>query len=121
MFLLVTGMFAASLASQASAQLASRDESRLRSLEVALTAQWNRTYGYMKRLDARDTSRGGGFGYASTLLESQRAWLGFRDKQCAIEAGEFAGGTLQGVAQQRCFIRITTDRTAQLKRLVWKR
>lgn len=114
-------MLAASLALQANAPSGARGNLQLRADDAAMTVQWNRAYRYMKRLDARDTSRGGGFGYATTLLASQRAWLNFRDKQCVIEAGEFAGGTLQRATQTRCLIRITKDRTAQLKRFVWKR
>ncbi len=49
---------------------------------------WRATPAYMKGRDAQDRSRGGGFGYAAALLESQRAWLKFRDTECVIEGGE---------------------------------
>ncbi|WP_409574490.1 hypothetical protein [Sphingomonas sp. TF3] len=36
--------------------------------DAAMTAQWKRTYAYMKGRDAQDTSRGGGFGYVGDKL-----------------------------------------------------
>ena len=88
--------------------------------DAAMTRQWKTTYAYMKGRDAADGSRGGGFGYAAALLGSQRAWIKFRDAQCTIEGGEFAGGSIQPMTQARCKTRLTRERTAQLKALVWR-
>ncbi|PTW44612.1 uncharacterized protein DUF1311 [Sphingomonas faeni] len=87
--------------------------------DAAMTAQWNRTYAYMKRRDAQDGSRGGGFGYAAALLESQRAWLKFRDTQCVIEGGQYAGGSAQGMTIAGCRTDLTQARTKQLKTMMW--
>ena len=87
----------------------------------AMTRQWKATYARMKALDAADTSRGGGFGYAAATLASQRAWLAFRDAQCTIEGGEFAGGSMQGMAIAGCRTRLTDARTQQLRKLEWRR
>ena len=89
--------------------------------DAAMTAQWKRTLAYMKGRDAQDTSRGGGFGYVAALLESQRAWLRFRDAQCVIAGGGLAGGSAQGMAIGQCKTQLTRARTAQLKALVWPR
>lgn len=59
--------------------------------DAEMTRAWRATLAYMKGRDAQNTTRGGGFGYAAALLESQRAWLKFRDTECVIEGGEFAG------------------------------
>lgn len=115
-----TAVITALLCAPAVAQTAGTG-AQWRAADGAMTAQWKRTFAYMKALDARDTSRGGGFGYAPTVLESQRAWIVFRDKQCAIEAGEFVGGSGARAAHNRCLTRLTTERTAQLKRLIWTR
>jgi len=88
--------------------------------DAAMTRQWKTTYAYMKGRDAADGSRGGGFGYAAALLGSQRAWIQFRDRECTIEGGEFAGGSIQPMTQARCKTRLTRERTAQLKALVWR-
>jgi uncharacterized protein YecT (DUF1311 family) len=88
--------------------------------DAAMTRQWKATYAQMKGLDARDTSRGGGFGYAGALLESQRAWLKYRDTQCIISAGEFAGGSMQPMANAQCKRGLTDLRTRELKALIWR-
>ena len=87
--------------------------------DAAMTAQWKRTLAYMKGRDAQDTSRGGGFGYAAALLESQRAWLKFRDTQCVIEGGQYAGGSAQSMAIGTCRTTLTRARTTELKSLIW--
>jgi uncharacterized protein YecT (DUF1311 family) len=89
--------------------------------DAAMTRQWQRSYAAMKRRDAADTSRGGGFGYAAATLASQRAWLAFRDRQCVIEGGEFAGGSLGTMTRLQCMARLTKERTVQLKDLMWQR
>ena len=89
--------------------------------DAEMTRVWRATLAYMKGRDAQDTSRGGGFGYAAALLESQRAWLKFRDTECVIEGGEFAGGSMQSMAIAGCKTRLTTARTVQLKSLMWRR
>lgn len=89
--------------------------------DARMTRAWKATLAYMKGRDAQDTSRGGGFGYAAALLESQRAWLKFRDTECVIEGGEFAGGSLQSMTIAACRMRLTTARTAQLQTLMWRR
>lgn len=108
-------------AAQTQAAMNAQASTAYKSADAAMTAQWQRTYAAMKRRDAADTSRGGGFGYAAATLASQRAWLAFRDKQCVIEGGEFAGGSLQPMARLRCAARLTKERTAQLKGLMWQR
>jgi uncharacterized protein YecT (DUF1311 family) len=89
--------------------------------DTTMAAQWRVTLARMKQRDTADTSRGGGFGYAAALLESQRAWLKFRDTECTIEGGEYAGGTMQGMVITQCRTRLTDGRTQQLHKLEWTR
>ena len=117
MLLIALLMAAAPMQSQATMN-ASAGTSYARA-DAAMAAQWKRTYAYMKRRDAQDTSRGGGFGYAAALLESQRAWLKFRDTQCVIEGGQYAGGSAQGMTVAGCRTDLTKARTAQLKSMMW--
>lgn len=88
--------------------------------DAAMTKQWKASYNFMKARDAKDMSRGGGFGYAAALLASQRAWLKYRDAQCVIVAGEFAGGSVQPMAAARCKQRLSAIRTNELKMLAWR-
>lgn len=105
--------------SQAQAQMTRSAGSSYAQADAAMTAQWKRTYTYMKRRDSQDTSRGGGFGFAGSLLESQRAWLKFRDTQCVIEGGQYAGGSAQAMTIAGCRTGLTKARTAQLKSMIW--
>lgn len=105
--------------SQAQAQMTRSAGSSYAQADAAMTAQWKRTYAYMKRRDAQDTSRGGGFGFSGSLLESQRAWLKFRDTQCVIEGGQYAGGSAHGMTIAGCRTGLTKARTAQLKSMIW--
>jgi uncharacterized protein YecT (DUF1311 family) len=91
------------------------------SADAAMTGQWKATYAYMKDRDAGTMARGGGFGYAAALLASQRAWLKYRDTQCVISAGEFAGGSMQPMVAAQCKARLTTQRTSELKTLIWRK
>lgn len=110
----------APVSAQTQAQMNASAGAEARRADAALNAQWARTYAYMKGRDARDRSRGGGFGYAAATLASQRAWLAFRDKQCVIEAAEFAGGSMQPMTRAGCLARLTRERTKQLKDLMWQ-
>ena len=85
--------------------------------DAAMTREWQATYAAMKRRDAQDRSRGGGFGYAAATLASQRAWLKFRDTQCVVEGGRYAGGSMQAMVVAQCRTRMTDDRSAQLRKL----
>ena len=108
-------------AAQTQAQMSVSAGNAFRAADAAMTREWRATYAYMKRLDAGDTSRGGGFGFAPAVLESQRAWLAYRDKECAIEGGEFARGSVAPMTIAQCRTRLTQARTTQLRTLRWRR
>lgn len=80
--------------------------------DAAMTREWRLTLAYMK---------GDGAPSAALLLDSQRAWLKFRDAQCAIEGAEFEGGSMQPMTVAGCKARLTNERTGQLRKLRWER
>ena len=80
--------------------------------DAAMTRQWKTTYAAMK-------NRGGRF--SAQLLDSQRAWLKYRDAQCTIASAEFEGGSLQPMAAAQCRARLTDLRAKELQTLVWQR
>ncbi|MES2337176.1 MAG: lysozyme inhibitor LprI family protein [Pseudomonadota bacterium] len=108
-------------AAQTQAAMNAQAAAAYKRADAAMSAAWRVAYAGMKARDARDRSRGGGFGYAAALLESQRAWLKFRDAQCVIEGGEFAGGSMQGMATAQCRTRLTTTRLQELRAFRWAR
>ncbi len=118
MMALATSLLTTPATAQTQADMNEQAAASYKAADTAMNAQWPRTYAAMKRRDA--TARDG-FGYAAATLASQRAWLTFRDKQCTIEGGEFAGGSLQPMARLQCLARLTKERTTQLKDLMWQR
>ena len=117
--MLLIALLMAAAPMQSQAQMTRSAGTGYAQADAAMTAQWKRTYAYMKQRDGQDGSRGGGFGYAAALLESQRAWLKFRDTQCVIEGGQYAGGSAQGMTIAGCRTDLTKARTAQLKSMMW--
>lgn len=53
---------------------------------------------------------------AEGLLRSQRAWLRYRDAECAMISEQAAGGTAYGELGSRCAIALNQERRLQLKR-----
>lgn len=85
----------------------------------ALNDQWKKTSQVMKR---RDSEHGEAFGdgrdgYFLTLLDSQRAWLQYRDKHCANEGYLFRGGSMEPLMVSTCKTRLTRLRTEELREL----
>ena len=53
-------------------------------------------------------------GEEATLREAQRAWVTFRDGQCAFESYESFQGSMEPMIYQGCRARLTRERIAQL-------
>ena len=53
--------------------------------------------------------------YADALLASQRAWIGFRDAECAWQAMEMHGGSGEPMLLYGCQGRLTRQRIKQLQ------
>jgi uncharacterized protein YecT (DUF1311 family) len=54
---------------------------------------------------------------AADLLASQRAWLKFREAQCALESDYAQGGSLQNVLVGQCRTALTRQRIKQLQEI----
>lgn len=50
------------------------------------------------------------------LLESQRAWLAYRNKTCALE--QYVHGGIQSISLVRCIARLTEERVAYLEEML---
>jgi uncharacterized protein YecT (DUF1311 family) len=51
------------------------------------------------------------------LVEAQRAWIAFRDKECRYEASENEGGSIHPMIVSGCMARLTKQRARELKEL----
>ena len=89
--------------------------------DTAMTAQWRKTLAYMRKQD-RDTSPNTDKrrSYSDTLLESQRAWLRYRDTQCAIEGYVARGGSMEPMLIAACKAKLTAARRRDLAELMVK-
>lgn len=56
-----------------------------------------------------------GAGLSDALLDAQRAWIAFRDAECALEVARWGDGTLAGVVGANCAMEMTAMRAAQLR------
>lgn len=55
---------------------------------------------------------------ADNLLKAQRAWIDYRDGQCAAEAAQYAGGTIQPLIRSTCLTTMTKKRTEELQQMI---
>lgn len=56
------------------------------------------------------------------LRDAQRAWIRYRDSQCALDAAENEGGSMYPLVHAGCLARMTKERLRQLhKRLACQR
>lgn len=87
--------------------------------DAALNAQWKLTAAAMKAQDRDfDRSYDKRPGYYDTLLAAQRAWLTYRDKQCASEGYAMRGGSAEPMVISGCMATLTAQRTKELKALI---
>jgi uncharacterized protein YecT (DUF1311 family) len=56
-------------------------------------------------------------GAAATLLDAQRAWITFRDKNCNLAGYPMRGGSAEPLLIYGCLRQMTLDRTAELQAL----
>lgn len=52
---------------------------------------------------------------AQQVRDAQRAWITFRDANCAMEYGAYGGGSLRMIAGADCRLRMTAARTLDLR------
>ena len=90
-----------------------------RAADLAMNERWDAVARKMKDLDKDlGPSTDGRPGYFATLLESQRAWLKFRDAQCTIQGYYARGGTMEPLLVNSCAEDLTKQRTTELGELV---
>ncbi len=76
----------------------------------AIDAQLNNTY---KEITARLKDDADG---KKLLLDAQRAWIKFRDAECAFQASTVTGGSAYPMVMQTCMASLTQQRVQDLKR-----
>ena len=54
-------------------------------------------------------------GLADTLLAAQRAWIAFRDAECTLAYDRSGGGSIRVIDAAECQMRMTAQRTFELR------
>ena len=54
---------------------------------------------------------------ADSLRDAQRAWLAWRDAECAFQYNSYGGGSMRTIASANCQMSMTAMRTLELKAL----
>jgi len=77
----------------------------------------NQTYRETRaRFAERDRTEGNAaLPIEDALVEAQRAWIAFRDAECALNYAAFQGGTIRSVVSASCALAMTARRTVQLR------
>lgn len=84
--------------------------------DAKLNSQWEQTAAHMRQRDAMyDHSHEDRPGFFDQLLAAQRAWLTYRDANCATEGYVARGGTLEPMLVAHCKAELTRQRTRQLQ------
>lgn len=97
------------------------------SCNTAETQLWDRLLnedwpGHRRWAEAADAQEREFFGdqfsdRARTLLEAQRAWIAFRDAQCALEYAVWGSGSMRHILGTACIAEMTADRVIELRAL----
>ncbi len=84
--------------------------------DAALNALWPQARAVMKAQDADlpDELKGAD----QALLNAQRAWIAFRDAQCASEGFAMRGGSAEQLLIYGCMASLTEDRVEDLRAVI---
>jgi uncharacterized protein YecT (DUF1311 family) len=91
--------------------------------DAKLNLQWKITAAEMKARDAQFAASSSPEydqreGYFQSLLEAQRAWLGYRDAHCRVDGYSARGASMEPMLVSFCMTNLTCERTEELKALI---
>ena len=77
-----------------------------------LNGEYKITRGFYAAMDSEDDGR-----RVDALLQAQRAWIAFRDAECAMEYASWGNGSIRSIAGAGCLMSLTAERTMRLVEL----
>lgn len=83
----------------------------------AWDALLNEEYGLLRDALRADDAAAGGESRADALRDAQRAWIAFRDADCALAWSIWQDGTIRGPVAARCRLDHTARRALELRHL----
>ena len=85
--------------------------------DARLNAEYRTTMAEFETLDATGDVVAADFTRADRLREAQRAWIAFRDAECALQYARWGMGTLRQVAGANCLLEETGERALELSQM----
>lgn len=81
-----------------------------------LNEEYRETMVWAKASDQDDQEYFPGFANrANALRDAQRAWIAFRDAECALDYAVWGAGSMRHIAGTGCIMTLTAERTIQLR------
>lgn len=82
--------------------------------DALLNAEYQKARARAARMDGFETTAEYAV-RAARLLDAQRAWIAFRDAECALAYSEFGAGTMRVLGSAGCHLQMTAERTITLR------
>ncbi len=83
-----------------------------------LNAEYKQVIAAFRAIDADEAEHFPEFAKrAETLRDAQRAWIAFRDGECALAYALWGSGSMRNIAYADCRMQMTADRVFELKDL----
>lgn len=92
------------------------EEQELDAADKILNAEYQKARKAMKTWDA--DAEGSFKGAEDALVKAQRAWIAYRDAQCASYGFQARGGTMEPMLIYGCQAELTRKRTEEIKDLI---
>ena len=81
-----------------------------------LNAEYRETMDFAKAMDAGEVEYFPEYAKrAEALRDAQRAWIAFRDAECALAYAEWGSGSMRHIAGSECVMRMTAERALELR------
>ncbi|WP_127109784.1 lysozyme inhibitor LprI family protein [Pararhodobacter zhoushanensis] len=86
--------------------------------DVLLNEEYQSARTAARQMDAAEQPANPEFAVrADRLRDAQRAWIAFRDANCAMEYAVWGGGSMRQITGADCQMQMTAERTIQLRSL----
>ena len=83
-----------------------------------LNSEYKTTMAWAKSADEDEAVYFPGYANrAESLLNAQRAWIAFRDAECALAYASWGSGSMRSIAGAGCRLEMTADRALELRSL----
>lgn len=80
-----------------------------------LNSVWGEAMALAKQSDAEDSAQGFSVERAGALLKAQRAWIDYREGECAFARAQFGGGTMGIPSSAACMMDMNARRALALE------